>query len=158
MCNSHCMHRLLWLSNTFYFSYRLYLHVSCDCLWPARFCNGVLVCFLWGGYSILYTWRGFHASEFSLKYSLPVRIFNAACRCIDNYCLTCSCRVVVDGITENKSLLVPTSKIINVCYLRKMSCLLHCFFHSDVPHSHLWSLSVLNTISIMMPLLMVSVR
>ena len=75
-----------------------------------------------------------------------------------NNCLTVSYRVVVDGIRENKLLLVPKSKIINVCYLRKMGSLLHCFFHSDVPHSHLWSLSVLNTISIMMSLLMLSVR
>jgi hypothetical protein len=39
-----------------------------------------------------------------------------------------------------------------------MSSLPHCFFHSDVPHSHLWSLLFLNTISIMMSLLMVCVR
>lgn len=75
LCASHCMHCLLWLSNTSYFSYRLYLHVSCDCLWPAGFCNGVLVCFLWSGYLTLYTWSGFHASEFSLWYSLLVGIF-----------------------------------------------------------------------------------
>lgn len=159
MCNSHCMHRLLWLSHTSYFSYRLYLHVSYDCLWLARFCNGVLLCFLWGRYLILYTWSGFHASEFSLWYSLPVGIFSQFVNLstINNW-LTFSCRVVVVGITENKSLLVSTSKFRNVCYLRKMRSLVHCFFHSDVPHSHLWSLSVLNTISIMMSLLMVTVR
>jgi len=76
---------------------------------------------------------------------------------INNW-LTFSCRVIVFGITENKWLLVPTSRIRNVCYLRKMSSLLHCFFHSDLPHSQLRSLSVLNTISIIMSLLMVSVR
>lgn len=123
------------------------------------FCNAVLVYFLWSGYLILYTWSGFHASEFSIWYSLPVGIFTQYIRVsnINNW-LTFSCRVIVFEIIENKSLLVPTSRIRNVCYLRKMSSLLHCFFHSDVPHSQLWSLSVLNTISILMSLLMVSVR
>lgn len=117
------------------------------------------LCFLWSGYLILYIWSGFHASEFSIWYSLPVGIFTqyVGVSTINNW-LTFSCRVIVFGITENKSLLVPTSRIRNVCYLRKMSCLPHCFFHSDVAHSQLWSLSVLNTISIIMSLLMVSVR